>query len=54
MDSQTPDTLAYLLLGLAVIFGVMLVYVGSLVLRRRNLERDVQMIEWLDEDQQSP
>lgn len=40
--AQTTD---YMLLGYAVIFGVMLLYVLSLYLRQRNLERDLELMQ---------
>jgi heme exporter protein C len=41
---QTPDTSGYLVLGLAVIFGVMAVYFLSLRSRRRALEADLEQL----------
>ena len=46
-----PDTTAYLFLGLGLFFLVMLLYVGSLVIRARNLHRDEALIEQLTSDQ---
>jgi uncharacterized membrane protein YciS (DUF1049 family) len=47
-----PDTGAYLILGLAataVIFGL---FVVSLYVRHRNLDRDLELIQKLAEDDQ--
>jgi CcmD family protein len=39
------NTLGYMIAGYAVIFGVIGIYVVSLVIRRRNLQRDIEMLE---------
>ncbi|HEX9595766.1 MAG TPA: hypothetical protein VF982_02710 [Anaerolineales bacterium] len=43
--TTTPDTTAYLILGYAVIFGALALHLASLRLRRRNLERDLEVLE---------
>lgn len=43
------QTTTYLIAGYAVIFGVMLVYLISLILRARNLQQDLQILHDLDE-----
>ena len=49
---QAPaETSNYMIAGYAVIFGVMLLYVISLLLRRRNLEQDIQVLESLGEQE---
>lgn len=45
-----PDTTAYLFLGLALYFGVFVLYIGSLALRKRNLRKDEELIEQLRSD----
>jgi hypothetical protein len=35
--------------GYAVIFGVMLIYLVSLYIRRRNLEQDLELLDELQE-----
>jgi hypothetical protein len=40
-----PDTSQYMIAGYAVAFGVMLLYVVSLAVRSRNLNRDMSMLE---------
>lgn len=40
-----PDTSAYMIAGYAVIFGVMLLYLISLSIRRRNLRRDIEALQ---------
>lgn len=49
-DALPPDTTAYLLLGLALFFGILLVYVASLVLRVRNLRKDEALLAELAGD----
>ncbi|MBI1257689.1 MAG: hypothetical protein GC204_09485 [Chloroflexi bacterium] len=45
-----PDTTGYLFLALAVFFGLLLLFIGSLWLRARNLRKDEALIEQLRED----
>lgn len=45
------NTLNYMLLGYGVIFGIMFLYLASLVVRWRNLKQDEQMLEDLEEKQ---
>lgn len=47
---QTPDTSNYMVAGYAIAFGVMFIYVASLFIRFRNLNRDVTMLEEMDKD----
>lgn len=42
------DTLSYMIAGYGVIFGIMLVYLASLVIRWRNLRQDEEMLEELE------
>lgn len=41
----TPDTVNFMVLGYAVIFGVMALYLGSLVMRFRNLREDTKTLD---------
>jgi hypothetical protein len=47
----TPDTVSYLLLGLAAVALISVVYIGSLVLRLRNLRQDLTLIEEIGQEQ---
>lgn len=38
-------TTSYMVAGYAVIFGTMLVYLVSVILRHRNLKQDLQVLE---------
>lgn len=42
------DTLSYMIAGYAVIFGIMIVYLASLIIRWRNLRQDEELLEQLD------
>ena len=53
MPTDAPaNTLAYMIAGYAVIFGIMLVYLVSLVVRSRNLRRDEETLQELDQTDQ--
>ena len=46
---QAPaETTRYMIAGYSVIFTVILGYIVSIVIRRRNLERDVEMLKELE------
>lgn len=45
-----PDTSQYMVAGYAISFAVMLIYVASLFIRFRNLNRDLSMLEEMDKD----
>ena len=45
----TIQTLDYMIAGYVVIFGVMIVYVVSLIVRARNLRRDMETLQELEE-----
>jgi hypothetical protein len=46
---QAPaETTRYMVAGYIVIFSIMLLYIFSLVIRRRNLERDLQSLKEMD------
>lgn len=45
-----PDTSQYMIAGYAIAFGVMLIYVASLFVRTRNLNRDLATLEEMDEE----
>ncbi|RMF43079.1 MAG: hypothetical protein D6755_10735 [Anaerolineae bacterium] len=51
-QSQGPaETTGYMVFGYAVIFVVMFLYLGSLMLRKRNLEQDITLLESLEKEQ---
>ncbi|WP_236709945.1 hypothetical protein [Longilinea arvoryzae] len=49
MTMEGPaDTLTYMIAGYAVIFGVMLIYLVSLILRWKNLRKDIEVLKDLE------
>lgn len=50
MPATTPDTTAYLYLGLVVFFGIMALFLVTMVVRTNNLRKDEALIEQLGED----
>ena len=48
-QAATPDTSKYMILGYSVIFGVILLYLISLVVRFRNTKQEYQVLKELDE-----
>ena len=49
-QTGTPDTSGMMLLGFAVIFGVLALHLLSFYLRARNLKRDLDLLEDFDKD----
>lgn len=47
---MTPETLNYLLLGLAAVAVIMGLMIASFVIRQRNLEQDLRLIQQLIDD----
>lgn len=45
-----PDTQAYLILGLAATVIIMALLIGSMVVRHRNLLKDIELLEQLRDD----
>jgi hypothetical protein len=46
----TPETLNYLILGLVAIAVIMGLLIGSFVIRQRNLEQDLRLIQELSDE----
>ena len=44
------ETTAYMIVGFLVIFGVMLVYLTSMLVRRRNLLNDLETLQEIEKD----
>ena len=51
LQEGPAQTTNYMIFGYAVIFGALLIYVISLYLRQRNLERDLELMKELEKDQ---
>ena len=50
MDNTTPDTVAYLYLGLAAVAVIVVGYVGSIIVRYRSLQKDLEVMEQLRDE----
>jgi hypothetical protein len=48
LQDAPANTTVYMVAGYMVIFGLMLIYLISLIVRRRNLQQDVEMLESLE------
>jgi len=46
----TPDTSGYMIAGYTIAFVTMFLYVASLFIRFRNLNRDMSMLKEMDEE----
>ena len=49
LQQGPAETTEYMIMGFVVIFGALIGHVISLVVRRRNLEKELELIESLDE-----
>ena len=45
LQEGPANTTSYMIAGYTIIFGVMLVYLISLLVRQRNLNRDLEVLE---------
>jgi hypothetical protein len=52
MQSATPDTTNYMVGGYVVFFIVMILYLASLVLRQRNLQQDLEVLQELEQEKE--
>ena len=50
LQDAPANTLNYMIAGYVVIFGVMLLYLISLSIRRRNLSQDLEILEDQDKE----
>jgi len=50
LQDAPANTLNYMIAGYFVIFGVMLLYLISLSIRRRNLSQDLEILEDQDKE----
>lgn len=53
MPADTPNTIAYMIAGYAVLLGLPLLYVASWFVRRRNLEKDLDVIQSISDNKES-
>ena len=48
---QAPaETTRYMFAGYSVIFGIMFIYIVSLIVRNRNLKRDIESLNELEQE----
>ena len=52
LQEGPANTTSYMIAGYAVIFGVMLLYLISLLVRQRNLQKDLEVLEEIQEEEQ--
>lgn len=52
LQEGPADTTSYMIAGYAVIFGVMLLYLISLLVRQRNLQKDMEVLEEIQGENQ--
>ena len=45
LQDGPANTTSYMIAGYAVIFGIMLIYLISLLVRQRNLQKDLEVLE---------
>ncbi len=53
-DQGTPDTSAYMIAGYVIFFIVAAIYLVSLFIRARNLRRDLETLESMESEVQTP
>lgn len=51
MDNTTPETMNFLLLGLGSIAVLVVGYIATIWARHRNLQKDIDLIRELAEDE---
>jgi hypothetical protein len=49
-ESASPDTFGYLILGLVVVSAIVLLLVGSMAVRYRSLQKDLQTLDQLRDE----
>lgn len=54
LQEAPADTTGYMILGYSVIFGVILIYLFSLVVRQNNMKKELDMLAELEKEQDHP
>jgi hypothetical protein len=49
LQDAPAQTTSYMIAGYSVIFGVMLIYLVSLIVRKRNLHQDLELLQDLEQ-----
>jgi len=52
LQEGPANTTSYMIAGYAVIFGIMLIYLISLLVRQRNLQKDLEVLEEIQTEEQ--
>ncbi len=52
LQEGPANTTNFMIAGYAVIFGVMLIYLFSLLIRQRNLQKDLEVLEEIQAEEQ--
>ena len=52
LQDGPANTTSYMIAGYAVIFGIMLIYLISLLVRQRNLQKDLEVLEEIQAEEQ--
>ncbi len=52
LQEGPANTTSYMIAGYAVIFGIMLIYLISLLVRQRNLQKDMEVLEEIQAEEQ--
>ncbi|MGW8224559.1 MAG: hypothetical protein ACWGOY_02435 [Anaerolineales bacterium] len=52
LQEGPANTTSYMIAGYAVIFGVMLIYLISLLVRQRNLQKDLEVLQEIQGEQE--
>ena len=45
---DTPNTASFLYIGFSILIGLLVLYLASFAIRRRNLEKDLELVESLE------
>ncbi len=54
LDASTPDTSMYMIAGYAIFFVITVIYLASLLVRSRNLHRDLETLETMEREADDP
>ena len=52
LQEGPANTTSFMIAGYTIIFGVMLLYLISLLVRQRNLQKDLEVLEEIQSDQE--
>jgi hypothetical protein len=52
LQEGPANTTNFMIAGYAVIFGIMLIYLISLLIRQRNLQKDLEVLEEIQDEEQ--